>query len=387
MTDVPALTKQLEAGQGCSAASAIWESEDRHALLGQIAAQNQNDHRLDSHVPLLVISEGKDGLEIDIPTGAGNRQVLKLGAKQEGATCNGGALDKDIYDREVKDPTVPDTRLSFDTSIKDSPFQRGDTGAYSEQFNTPAQRLVFKNMSKDASDDDKVAALQAYLKRTMPHASEDERNRAFDRYLSPPISNQMPLGIFQVPPGTPAQKAGLKVGDVVKSVNGVDLNGKSYVDAAASISGTPGSAVTLVIERNENGKPVELTRQIVRVDPNPSTIPDVNAANFHQEVENSKVPVFIDVKADWCLPCREMAPMLEELQKEYEGRVKFVRIDTDKDSPGLISTPENGTSLTYPTLALYNPATGQTPAFVGARDKASLEKFIDQQLAYASTGR
>jgi len=380
MTDVPALTKQLEAGQGCSAAALIWQSEDRHALLSQIAAQNKADRQVDSHVPLLEISEGRDGLEIDISSDGRKRQLLKLGIKQEGAVCNGGVLDKDIYNLEVKDPTIPDTQLQFDASVHDTPFKRGDIGANTEQFNTLAQRLVFKNMAKDASDDQKVDALKSYLKRTMPRATEAERERAFDRYLSPPISSQMPLGLFEVDPGSPAEKAGLKKGDVVKSVDGVNLTGKSFAEAAALVTGTPGSTVTLTVERNDHGKPIELTRELIRVDSNPSTMTDVNAANFHQEVENSKLPVFIDVKADWCKPCREIAPLLEELQKEYEGRVKFVRIDTD-NSPGLIST---GTDMVYPTLALYNPTTRLAPAVVGMHDKAALKKFIEQQLTYAS---
>jgi thioredoxin 1 len=140
--------------------------------------------------------------------------------------------------------------------------------------------------------------------------------------------------------------------------------------------------VNLTIERNEHGKLVQIPKQLVRVDAFPSTLLDVNAANFHEEVENSKIPVVIDVKADWCVPCREMAPILDQLKKEYAGRVKFVRVDTD-NSPGLINIADADTELVYPSIAFYNPGSKQAPTAMGARDKDSLKKFIDRQLEEA----
>ena len=55
----------------------------------------------------------------------------------------------------------------------------------------------------------------------------------------------------------------------------------------------------------------------------------ITAKTFEAEVLQSKVPVLVDLYADWCGPCRMMAPLLEKLAAELDGRVKIVKIDTD----------------------------------------------------------
>ncbi|MBX9686214.1 MAG: thioredoxin [Candidatus Obscuribacterales bacterium] len=59
-------------------------------------------------------------------------------------------------------------------------------------------------------------------------------------------------------------------------------------------------------------------------------IKHVNAANFKEEVENSKVPVIVDFYATWCGPCKLLAPNLEKIAAEYGGKVKVVKIDVDQ---------------------------------------------------------
>lgn len=52
--------------------------------------------------------------------------------------------------------------------------------------------------------------------------------------------------------------------------------------------------------------------------------------NFEKEVVQSKVPVIIDFYADWCGPCRMMAPVFEEISKEYSGKVSFLKLNTEE---------------------------------------------------------
>ena len=57
----------------------------------------------------------------------------------------------------------------------------------------------------------------------------------------------------------------------------------------------------------------------------------VTDANFDEEVRNSDIPVVIDFWAEWCGPCKQIGPALEELSVEMEGKVKIVKINVDND--------------------------------------------------------
>ena len=64
-------------------------------------------------------------------------------------------------------------------------------------------------------------------------------------------------------------------------------------------------------------------------------------ADFEKEVLQSKEPVFIDFYADWCGPCKMMAPVVEKLAEKYEGKVKVGKVNTD-DEPELQGRPGGG---------------------------------------------
>ena len=57
----------------------------------------------------------------------------------------------------------------------------------------------------------------------------------------------------------------------------------------------------------------------------------ITPENFQEEVINSKIPVLIDFWAPWCAPCRMMTPVFEELSEEYEGTLKFVKLNTQEE--------------------------------------------------------
>jgi thioredoxin 1 len=54
-----------------------------------------------------------------------------------------------------------------------------------------------------------------------------------------------------------------------------------------------------------------------------------NKNNFNQEVKESNIPVIVDFYADWCGPCKMLAPIFEELAEEYKEKVKFVKVNTE----------------------------------------------------------
>lgn len=98
----------------------------------------------------------------------------------------------------------------------------------------------------------------------------------------------------------------------------------------------------------------------------------LTSENFESEVEKSKVPVVIDFYADWCGPCRMMAPVFEELSKDYNGKVSFLKLDTEKET----DLAQNFEVMGIPTLLVMNNGK-EVGRIVGFAPKPMLKHKID----------
>jgi thioredoxin 1 len=101
-------------------------------------------------------------------------------------------------------------------------------------------------------------------------------------------------------------------------------------------------------------------------------LPQVSDDGFEAEVLKSPVPVLIDFWAPWCAPCRAIAPIVEELARQYEGRLKVVKMNVD-DNP---RTPSSYGVRGIPNLILFKNGEVRDQ-IVGAVPKAQLVKAID----------
>jgi thioredoxin 1 len=101
----------------------------------------------------------------------------------------------------------------------------------------------------------------------------------------------------------------------------------------------------------------------------------LNDENFEEEVLNSEVPVLVDFWAEWCAPCLIVAPVLEEISRKYEGRLKVGRLNVD-ESP--LTTAKYGIR-SIPTFIIFKDGKvlGQT---VGAMPREAFEVKIGEIL-------
>ena len=98
----------------------------------------------------------------------------------------------------------------------------------------------------------------------------------------------------------------------------------------------------------------------------------VSDANFGEEVLASKEPVLVDFWAEWCGPCRAIAPVLEELSSELQGKVKIVKLNVDENP----ATASKYGIMSIPTLMIFK--NGELAARqVGAAPKQKLEQWIN----------
>jgi thioredoxin 2 len=95
------------------------------------------------------------------------------------------------------------------------------------------------------------------------------------------------------------------------------------------------------------------------------------AADFDRTIESASVPVMVDFYADWCQPCRQMAPLLDQFAADRQGEVLVLKVDTDRD--GAVS--ERFGVRGIPTLIAFRNG-AETGRLVGLASRAQLDQLV-----------
>ena len=101
----------------------------------------------------------------------------------------------------------------------------------------------------------------------------------------------------------------------------------------------------------------------------------VTDGTFDAEVLQSQTPVLLDYWAEWCGPCKMIAPILDEVAKEYEGKLKVAKLNIDENQ----DTPAKFGIRGIPTLMLFKGGNVEATK-VGALSKSQLTAFIDSNI-------
>ena len=103
---------------------------------------------------------------------------------------------------------------------------------------------------------------------------------------------------------------------------------------------------------------------------------NVSDNEWDNEVLSSETPALVDFWAPWCGPCRMVAPVVDELAEEYDGKVKFVKLNTDDN----IGTASKYGIRSIPTIMVFKGGEA-IEQVVGFRPKSELKKSLDKALA------
>jgi len=102
---------------------------------------------------------------------------------------------------------------------------------------------------------------------------------------------------------------------------------------------------------------------------------EITDQNFKDQVLDAELPVLVDFWAPWCQPCLMVGPIVEELAKEWEGKLKVVKVNIDENS----ALASQYKVMSIPTLFLFKNGQG-VKQWVGVRSKEELEKEIGETI-------
>ena len=101
----------------------------------------------------------------------------------------------------------------------------------------------------------------------------------------------------------------------------------------------------------------------------------VTDSEFQTQVLEADLPTVVDFWAEWCGPCRMVAPVIEELATEYQGKVRFARMNVDENP----TTPAKYGIMSIPTLILFKNGEA-VDKIIGARSKDDFKRWLDSKL-------
>lgn len=106
-----------------------------------------------------------------------------------------------------------------------------------------------------------------------------------------------------------------------------------------------------------------------------AAVTEVTDATFEAQVLQSPKPVLVDYWADWCAPCKQLSPIIEELAREYGDKVSFVKLDTNTNP----DTPTRMGIMSLPTLHLVVDGT-VVKSLIGSKSKSVLIRALEEYL-------